>query len=342
MSSSSRAVMHGSRCSGVSRREALRRRRRPSCPASSSRQASAHYTGGLVERSRLVATPLQERLVGDTRHRLLLLMAAVGCVLLVVCANLANLMLARVTGRQPEFAIRSALGARTGRLVRMILTESLLLAAFGAVGALLLAYWGNGVLRSMLAARVSHVETVPIDWWVLSFNTMLAAATGVLSGLASLMPIRSRDFASATRRADRSVTSRTGLRRSLLAAEVAIVFALVLTAALLSQTLWHLHHSKRGFSGDHLLTAGVMPGMSGTIPRNTESDLDLLQPRDRADRSRSWRGVGGGCVHCAVRRVRRCRCRECRSWDGHPPARVGHPYPSRSSLRAISSPCGTG
>jgi putative ABC transport system permease protein len=229
-------------------------------------EASAHYAARLVERTQVVATPLQDRLVGDTRQRLLLLMAAVGCVLLVVCANIANLLLARVTGRQPEFAIRAALGARTGRLIRMILTESLLLAGFGAVAALLLAYWGNGVLRSMLAARVSHVETVPIDWWVLAFNTVLAAATGVLSGLASLMAIRSRGFAGATNRAGRSVTGRTRLRQGLLAAEVAVVLVLVLTAALLSQTLWNLQHSKRGFDGDRLLTAGVMPGMSGTIP----------------------------------------------------------------------------
>jgi predicted permease len=228
--------------------------------------ASAHYAASLVERTRLIATPLQDRLVGDTRHRLLLLMAAVGCVLLVVCANVANLLLARVTGRQPEFAIRAALGARTGRLIRMLLTESLLLAASGALAALLLAYWGNGVLRTMLAARASHVETVPIDWWVLAFNTVLAASTGVLSGLASLLAIRSRGFAGGIQGAGRSVTGRNRLRRGLLAAEVAVVFVLVLMAALLSQTLWNLHHSKRGFDGSRLLTAGVMPGMSGTIP----------------------------------------------------------------------------
>jgi predicted permease len=229
-------------------------------------EASAHYAARLVERTQVMATPLQDRLVGDTRYRLLLLMAAVGCVLLVVCANIANLLLARVTSRQPEFAIRAALGARTGRLVRMILTESLLLAAFGAVAALILAYWGNGVLRSMLASRVSHVETVPIDGWVLAFNTVLAAGTGVLSGLASLMAIRSRGFTGATHGTGRSVTGRTRLRRGLLSVQVAVVFVLVLTAALLSQTLWNLHHSKRGFDGDRLLTAGVMPGMSGTIP----------------------------------------------------------------------------
>lgn len=229
-------------------------------------EAPAHYRGRLVERTQVVAMPLRDRLVGDTRYRLLLLMAAVGCVLLVVCANIANLLLARVTGRQSEFAIRAALGARTGRLVRMILTESLLLAAFGAVAGLTLAYLGNGVLRSMLASRVSHVETVPIDSWVLAFNTLIAAGTGVLTGLTSLMAVRSRWLAGATPGDARSVTGRTQLRQGLVAVQVATVFVLVLTSALLVRTLWNLHHSERGFDGGRLLTAAVMPGMSGTIP----------------------------------------------------------------------------
>jgi predicted permease len=228
--------------------------------------APAYYRANLVERTRVVATLLHDRLVGETRHRLLLLLAAVGCVLLVVCANIANLLLARVTGRQPEFAIRAALGARTGRLIRMILTESLLLAAFGAAAALLLAYWSNGVLRSLLAARVSFVETVPIDWRVLAFTIVVAATTGVFSGLASLMAVGSSGYAGGIAAARRSVTGRTHLRLGLLTAEVAVVFVLVLTTALLSQTLWNLHHAKRGFDGARLLTAGVMPGASGTIP----------------------------------------------------------------------------
>jgi predicted permease len=245
-------------------------------------EARAYYAASLVGRTQVVATPLQDRLVGDARHRLLLLTAVVGCVLLVVCANIANLMLARVTGRQPEFAMRAALGARTGRLVRMILTESLMVAALGAAGALALAYGVNGVLRSMLVSRVSHVESVPMDWSVLAFNAALAAATGLFIGLASLMAIRSRGFTGVTTGGARSVTGRTRLRRGLIAVQVAVVFVLVLTSALLSQTLWNLYHSKRGFDGDRLLTLGVMPGMSGTIPelqRLTSTFFDRVTDR---------------------------------------------------------------
>jgi putative ABC transport system permease protein len=230
-------------------------------------EASAYYRAGLIERTRVLATPLQDRLVGDARRRLLLVMAVVGCVLLVVCANIANLMLARLTGRQQEFMIRTALGARTGRLVRMILTETLMIAALGAAGALLLAVAVSGVMRSMLVSRLSHLQEGSLDWRVLAFNAVLAAATGMFIGVASLLAIRARGVTGGIHGRRRSVTGHTALQRTLLAAQVAVVFVLVLTASLLSQTLWNLHHSKRGFDDDRLLTLAVMPGMSGTIPQ---------------------------------------------------------------------------
>jgi predicted permease len=230
-------------------------------------EASGHFSSSFVERASFVATPLQDRLVGDTRYPLLLLMAAVGCVLLIVCANVANLLLARLSTRQIEYAVRVALGAKTGRLARLVLTESLLLTGIGAVAALLLARWTAGVTRSMLAERVPHVGAIHIDWWVLAFGGILAVVVGLLSGLASIMTLRSVGVAGALGYGGgRSITSRMALRRGLLTAEVSVTCVLVVTAALLSQTLWNLYHSKRGFEGDRILTAGVMPNMSGTIP----------------------------------------------------------------------------
>ena len=154
----------------------------------------------------------------------------------------------------------------------------------------------------MLAARASHVETVPIDWWVLAFNTMLAAATGVLSGLASLMAIRSNGFAGATHRLGRSVTGRTWLRQGLLAVEVAVVFVLVLTAALLSQTLWNLHHSQAR------LRRRSTPDRRGNArdvrhdSRTADPNIDVLRPSDRADRPRAGCGVGRCRFHGAFHR----------------------------------------
>ena len=230
-------------------------------------EASGYFSSSLVQRTSVVAAPLQDRLVGDTRQRLLVLMGAVGCVLLIVCANVANLLLARLSTRQAEYAVRAVLGARPGRLARLVLTESLLLAASGAVAALLLAYWTGGVTRSMIAERVPHVGAVPIDWWVLAFNAVLAAIVGLLSGLASIMAVRSAGFAGTFNDGGgRSITSRMRLRRTLLAAEVAVTFLLVVTAALLSQTLWNLYHSNRGFDGSRVITAAVeRPNMAGTI-----------------------------------------------------------------------------
>jgi putative ABC transport system permease protein len=150
----------------------------------------------------------------------------------------------------------------------LVLTESLLLAAGGAVAALLFAHWTGGLTRSMLAERVPHVEAISIDWWVLAFNAALAAAVGVLSGVASIVAVRSVGFAGTFNYGSgRSSTSRMPLRRSLLAAEVAVTFLLVVTAALLSQTLWNLYHSNRGFDGSRVITAAVeRPNMAGTIP----------------------------------------------------------------------------
>jgi predicted permease len=245
------------------------------------------FSASFFEKAKVTATLLEDRLVGDARHRLLVVMGAAGCVLLVVCANLANLLLARVSNRRTEFAIRAALGARTSRLARLLLTETLLLAMLGSGGALLLAYGTGGLARSMLAHRVSHVETVPIGGLVLAFNILLAATVGVISSLASMTGARSARLVAAFTQGGggRSVTSRSGLRHALLAAEIACAFVLVVSAALLCRTLWNLYHSDRGYDGDRVVTAAVMPNMRGTIPELqglTSTFFDDLTQRIRA------------------------------------------------------------
>jgi predicted permease len=241
-------------------------------------EATRYFSSSFVERESFVATPLQERLVGDTRYRLLLLMAAVTCVLLIVCANFANLLLARLSTRQTEYAVRAALGARTGRLARLVLTESLLLTGISGVAALLIAYWTGRVTQSLLVGRIAVLGSVAIDWRVLAFSAILAVVVGLVSGLASIIVLRSIGFAGAFNYGGgRSITSRMRLRETLLVAEVAITFVLVVTAALLSQTLWNLYHSKRGFEGERILTVGVMPNMSGTIPEIQHSGSSFFR-----------------------------------------------------------------
>ena len=139
-----------------------------------------------VDRLQLEAGLLQERLAGNVRERLWLAMGAVGFVLLVACANVANLLLARASTRHRELAVRAALGARTGRLVRLLLTESVLLALIGSVLGLFLAAATRGVARMVLAERLAHIDTIELDWWVLAFTIAVAVGTGVLCGLASI------------------------------------------------------------------------------------------------------------------------------------------------------------
>jgi predicted permease len=216
----------------------------------------------LVDRLELDAGLLQDRLVGDVRQRLRLVMGAVIFVLLVACANVANLLLARASTRQRELALRAAIGARKGRLVRLLLTESLLLALIGAAGGLLLAYATSGIARTLLAARVPHVDGIAIDWWVLGFSVAVAGVTGVASGLASIPGATRVNLAtifSAT--ATPGVTGRSAVRRALLSAEVAVTFVLVIGAALLVQTVWNLSVKERGFQADRLLTVRVAPGL---------------------------------------------------------------------------------
>jgi predicted permease len=230
-------------------------------------EAPRYFSSGFVERESFVATRLQDRLIGDTRYGLLLLTGAVACVLLIVCANFANLLLARQSTRQIEYAVRAALGARMGRLARLVLTESLMLTGISAAAALLVAHWAGRVTQSLLVQRVAYVDAVAIDWRVLAFSAILAVVVGLVSALASILVLRSIGFNGAFNYGGgRSITGRMRIRQTLLVAEVAITVVLVVTAALLSQTLWNLYHAKRGFEGERILTLGVMPNMSGTIP----------------------------------------------------------------------------
>ena len=229
------------------------------------------FSESLLARLEVRVEPLSERLAGNVPERLRLVMGAVAFVLLIACANVANLLLARASTRQRELALRAALGARTWRLVRLILTESMLLALLGSLGALVFAYSMRGVVRALLADRIPHVASIAIDWPVLAFTVGIATATGVLCGLASLSSVTRVDpVAALSGSSTYSATGRSLMRRTLLSIEVAITFVLLVGAALLAQTLWNLSARDRGFDADRLLTVRVAPG----VPR----DLD---PADR-------------------------------------------------------------
>jgi putative ABC transport system permease protein len=204
---------------------------------------------------------LRNGMVADVRNRLFLLLGAVGLILLIACVNVANLALSRAATREKEIAIRTAMGAERGRVVRQLLTESVLLALLGGLLGIFLATQGLHLLKAALPADTPRLGDTHIDWPVLAFTGGLAVLTGLLFGLApalysSRAPL-SQSLNAATRGAGVSVSHR--LRGALAIAEVAFAVLLVIAAGLLIRSFVALSHVDPGFRAERVLTARVTP-----------------------------------------------------------------------------------
>jgi putative ABC transport system permease protein len=208
--------------------------------------------------------PLQNGMVADVRVRLLMLVGAVALVLLIACTNVANLLLSRAASREKEFAIRAAMGAGRHRILRQLLTESVLLASLGALLGLLFAARGLALLKLLLPADTPRLLDVQLDWRVLLFTAALALLTGLAFGLAPAL--QSSRFAltdslkSGGRDTAISVSQR--LRSALVIAEVAFAVLLVISAGLMIRSFWTLSHVNPGFRPEHILTARITPNES--------------------------------------------------------------------------------
>jgi predicted permease len=213
--------------------------------------------------------PLQEDLVRDVRRKLLVLQSAVGIVLLIACANVASLLLSRAAARRKEMALRAALGARRGRILRQLLTESVVLAVLGGVLGVALAQAALSGLQAVLPADARGFAQVGLDVAALAFVTAVSVASGLFFGLAPALSASRVDLAASVKAGGQRGAGRVGarLRGSFIAAEVALAVVLAVGAGLLIRTLWGLTRVDPGFRPEQMLTVRVTPNPSTCQPR---------------------------------------------------------------------------
>ena len=226
--------------------------------------------------------PMQERLVGNIRLTLLTLLGAVGCVLLIACANVANLLLARASARGREIAVRSALGASRGRVMRQLLTESLALAQLGGLVGMLLAKWGVNLLVALSASYLPRADEVRINATVFGFTLTVALITGLLFGLAPALQSARLDLTEALKEGGRGAGSGARRHRTLnllVVGEVAVAMVLLIGAGLLINSFVRLQQVNPGFDEKNLLTARIDIPNPYAQPEKKAQFFDQLQQR---------------------------------------------------------------
>jgi len=208
---------------------------------------------------RTVLDPLLDRIVGDTSTTLWVLFGAVCLVLLIACANFANLLLARCISRHRELTIRAAMGAGKLRLVRLILTESVILAILGGLVGLILAQWSVEALLALKPDELPRMESIGLDLRVLGFTMLVAVLTGLIFGIAPAWSGSNVDLNAALKDGERSGTStaRRRLRSALVVIEMALALILLIGAGLLIRSFWQLRSVDPGFSTGNLMTMRI-------------------------------------------------------------------------------------
>jgi predicted permease len=220
------------------------------------------------------------RLQRNLRTPLVLLFGATAVVLLILAANLANLLLARAAARRPETAMRLALGATRGRIVQQWLTESVLLASAGATAGAIVAWWGRLALMSFLPAPARLNLDAPLDWHALAFLLAVGTAAGVLVGIAPAMHASRAAATTAAPSAGRTAIGR--VRGALVAAQVGLSVPLLAAALLFARSLANVRGIDLGFDADHVLIASVNPSLNGYSTARARTFYDDLLAGIRA------------------------------------------------------------
>jgi putative ABC transport system permease protein len=207
--------------------------------------------------NRVRLRPLMEIFVVDVRRALWVIFGAVGFVLLIACANIANLLLARATARKKEMAIRTAVGASRRRIVQQLLTESVLLSLIGGAIGLVLARWGVDLILYMSPDAIPRSREIGLDWTVLAFTIGISFLTGILFGLIPAIQAGEVDVHETLKETGRGTTGRQWLRSSLVILEVATTLVLLIGAGLLIRSFYLLQKVNPGFSHEHLTSFSV-------------------------------------------------------------------------------------
>ena len=269
--------------------------------------SAAEYTrkfpNALQPNAGFTVQPIREVLVRNVKNSLLVLAGAVSFVLLIACANVANLLLARATGRRREIAVRAAIGGSRGRIIRQLLTESLVLSAAGGILGLAFGIAGIRALLSINTAGLPRVgeqgALVGLDWRVVAFTLGVALATGILFGLIPALQSSKADLTTTLK--ESSGRSGTGFRQNkarsiLVVTEVALALVLLIGSALLIRTAVALAHVDPGFDSSHVLTMR----MSLTGPRFLKAEGVAQLVRDGVERLRTVPGVEVASATCCV------------------------------------------